>query len=61
MDKWLGLQENTPLVPAVEDVNSVVQLRAGIFGTSRTGKLKVDGVYCQALLSKAGVLRKRGK
>lgn len=61
VDQWFCLQQHTTpspaspllLVPAVEDVYFVVQLRARCFRASRAGKLKVDRVHCQAFLSKA--------
>lgn len=47
------------LVPAVEDVDPVVQLRAGRLRASGAGQLQVDRVHRQPLLSQARVLGQR--
>lgn len=49
------------LVPAVEDVDPVVQLGAGRLRAGGAGQLQVDGVHRQTLLSQARVLGQRGK
>lgn len=69
VDQRLGLQQHAALapasplllVPAIEEVDSVVQLGAGLLRACGAGKLEVNRVNHQALLSKAGVLGQGGE
>lgn len=69
MDERFSLQQHAAaaqgppllLVPAVEDVDPVVQLGAGRLRAGGAGQLQVDGVHRQALLSQARVLGQRGE